>query len=99
MEQRALKNVKSCLNTKISFYMETSGGQNFNLYLNVVHFINTSGLHYKFMTILNDDARVINKLEALLTDDASVVIYDHHMFIVQATVLIRHLWQFSYLGA
>jgi hypothetical protein len=37
------------------------------------------------MTIVNDDARVINKLEASLTDDTRVVIYDHHMFIVQAT--------------
>ncbi len=38
------------------------------------------------MTIVNDDSRVVNKLEALLTDDARVVIYDHNMFIVQATV-------------
>ncbi len=37
------------------------------------------------MTIVNDDFWVINKLEASLTDDARVVIYDHLMFIVQAT--------------
>jgi hypothetical protein len=37
------------------------------------------------MTIVNDDSRVINKLEVSLTDDARVVIYDCHMFIVQAT--------------
>ncbi len=37
------------------------------------------------MTIVNDDSRVINKLEASLTDDTRVLIYDHHMFIVQAT--------------
>jgi len=37
------------------------------------------------MTIVNDDSRVINKLEASLNDDARVVIYNHHMFIVQAT--------------
>ena len=36
------------------------------------------------MTI-NDDSRVVNKLEASLTDDARVVIYKRHMFIVQAT--------------
>jgi hypothetical protein len=40
------------------------------------------------MTIINDDSRVINKLESLLTDDARVVIYDRHMFIVQATGLL-----------
>jgi hypothetical protein len=44
-----------------------------------------SGLYYKPITIVNDDSRVINKLEASLTDDARVVIYNHHMFIVQAT--------------
>ncbi len=37
------------------------------------------------MMIINDDSRVVNKLEALLTDNARVIIYDHHMFIVQAT--------------
>ncbi len=47
--------------------------------------IDTSGLYYKPMTIINNDSRVINKLEASLTDDARVVIYDRHMFIVQAT--------------
>ncbi len=38
------------------------------------------------MTIINDDSRVITKLETSLTDIARVVIYDRHMFIVQATV-------------
>ena len=38
------------------------------------------------MMIVNDDSRVVNKLEASLTDDARVVIYDCHRFIVQATV-------------
>ncbi len=42
-------------------------------------------VYYKPMTIVNDESRVVNKLEASLTDDARVVIYDHHMFIVQAT--------------
>jgi hypothetical protein len=37
------------------------------------------------MTIINDNSRVVNKFEASLTDDARVIIYDHHMFIVQAT--------------
>ncbi len=38
------------------------------------------------MMIINDDSRVVNKLETSLTDDVRVVIYDRHMFIVQATV-------------
>ncbi len=43
------------------------------------------GLYYKPTMIINDDSRVVNKLEASLTDDTRVVIYDCHMFIVQAT--------------
>ncbi len=43
------------------------------------------------MTIVNDNARVVNKLEASLIDDARVIIYDHHMFIVQATG--GRIWQ------
>jgi hypothetical protein len=39
MEQHALKNVNNCLNT--NSYLETSGGQSYNPYLNVVHFLNT----------------------------------------------------------
>jgi len=42
MEQRALKNVNSYLNTNIYSYLETYGNQNSNLYLKVVHFFNTS---------------------------------------------------------
>jgi hypothetical protein len=42
MEQHTLNNVKNDLNTNIYSYLETSGGQSSNLYLNVVHFFNTS---------------------------------------------------------
>ncbi len=44
-------------------------------------------MYYKLIVIVNDESRVINKLETSLTDDATVVIYDRHMFIVQATGL------------
>jgi hypothetical protein len=42
MEQHALINVNNYLNTNIYSYLETSGGQSSNLYLNVVHLFNTS---------------------------------------------------------
>jgi hypothetical protein len=42
MEHHALKNVSNCLNTHIYSYLETSGGQSSNQYLNAVHFFNTS---------------------------------------------------------
>jgi hypothetical protein len=35
------------------------------------------------MTIVNEDSRVANKLKTSITDDARVIIYDRHMFIVQ----------------
>jgi hypothetical protein len=38
MEQHTLKNVNNYLNTNIFSYLETSGGQISDLYLNVVHF-------------------------------------------------------------
>ncbi len=37
------------------------------------------------MTIVNDNSGVVNKPGASLTDDARFAIYDHHMFIAQAT--------------
>jgi hypothetical protein len=42
MEQHALKEVSSCLNTNIYSYLETSIGQSSNLHLSVVHFFITS---------------------------------------------------------
>ncbi len=49
------------------------------------------GLYCKPITIVNDNPRVINKLKTSLTDDARVVIYDHHMFIVQATGVTTYI--------
>jgi hypothetical protein len=46
--------------------------------------MSSSGLYYKPMRIINDVSRVINKVETSLTNDARVVIYDCHMFILQA---------------
>jgi hypothetical protein len=42
MGQRAFKNLNNCLNTNNYSYLETSSGQSFHLYLNVVQFFNTS---------------------------------------------------------
>jgi len=43
MEQYCtLRNVKNYLNTNIYSYLETSGSQSYNLYLNVIPFFNTS---------------------------------------------------------
>jgi hypothetical protein len=38
MEQRTFKNVNNYLNTNIYYYLKTSGGKSYNVYLNVVHF-------------------------------------------------------------
>jgi hypothetical protein len=42
MEQNALKNVNNCWNTKITFDLETSGGQSSNQYLDAAYFFNAS---------------------------------------------------------
>jgi hypothetical protein len=39
MEQHTLKNVNDCLITNIYSYLETSGVQSYNIYLNVVRFL------------------------------------------------------------
>ncbi len=43
------------------------------------------GLHYKHVTIVNDDTSVISEWSPKLIDDARVVIYDRNMFIIQVT--------------
>ncbi len=42
MKQHALKSVNICWNINIYSYLETSGGQSCNLYLNLVQFFNSS---------------------------------------------------------
>ncbi len=42
MKQYTLKIVNNGLTTSIYSYLETSGGQSSNLYLNVIHFFNIS---------------------------------------------------------
>ncbi len=42
MEQHALKNVNNYLNVNIDSYLGISDGQSSNLFLNDVHFLNTS---------------------------------------------------------
>jgi hypothetical protein len=53
------------------------------------------------MTIVNDDSRVVNKLEASLTDDTRVVIYDRDMFIVQSTgaPVVKHFFFVTHFAA
>jgi hypothetical protein len=46
----------------------------------------------KHITSVNDDSSVVNKFEASLTGEARVVIYNRHMFKVQATGLVLGLW-------
>jgi hypothetical protein len=50
-------------------------------------FNHSYGLYYKHVTIVNYDSSVVNKIRASLTDDTRVLIYNHHMFTVQAISL------------
>ena len=49
------------------------------------YFFTSYGLYYIHITIVNDASSIVNKFGTSLTDDARVIIYDPHMFIVQAT--------------
>ncbi len=40
--------------------------------------------------IITDDSSIVNKLGASLTNDARVIIYDRHMFIVQSSQALLH---------
>jgi hypothetical protein len=42
IEQHTFENVNCCQKAKFTFYLETSGAKNSNLYLNVFHSFNTS---------------------------------------------------------
>jgi hypothetical protein len=44
----------------------------------------TSGLYHKLTTIVNYASSVVSEQSFHLIDDARVVIYDRHVFIVQA---------------
>jgi hypothetical protein len=46
MEQNALENVNNCLNINIYSHLDTSDGQSYNLYLNVVHFLKPVSIRY-----------------------------------------------------
>ncbi len=44
--------------------------------------IDSCGLYYKHVTIVNDTSSGVNKLKVSLNDAARGVIYERHMFIV-----------------
>ncbi len=48
-------------------------------------------LYYKDITIINYYSSIVDKFGASVIDNITVVIYNHHMFIVQATVSFRNL--------
>ncbi len=43
------------------------------------------GLYYRHIMVVNDESSIVNKFETSLSDDARVIIYNRHMFTVQAT--------------
>ncbi len=50
------------------------------------HCTDSCGLYYKHITIVSENSSVTNKFEASLADNARVIIYDQHMFILQVAV-------------
>jgi hypothetical protein len=75
------------------FSQLTNGSNKLGCFLSDKPFQSTAmkhsgSLYYKPITIINDDSSVINKLETLLIDNARVVIYDRHLFIVADQCLL-----------
>ncbi len=52
-------------------------------------FWSACGLYHKHVMIVNYTSSGVNKLKASINDDARVIIFDRHMFIVQATGLVE----------
>ncbi len=48
------------------------------------------GVYYKHITIVNYDSSVVINFGASITDNARVVIYDRHMFIVDSTGVLPY---------
>jgi hypothetical protein len=59
--------------------------------LNPIHHL---GLYYKQVTIVNDDSIIVSEWSFKLIDGPRVVLYDHHMFIIQATVWAKCEWKY-----
>ena len=78
-----------CITSAETVLIEQQSGEELQKWVFMLarFFPKSSGLCYKHMTIANCTSNVVNKLEDLLTDDARVIIYDRHVFIVQATGL------------
>ncbi len=76
----------------MSFWTKVSGQMSFSQHIMVTSAgQNISGLYYKHVTIVNYTSSDVNKPRASLNDDTRVIIYDRHMFIVQATELVMVL--------
>ena len=59
-----------------------------------IHIEIACGLYYKHVTIINDTSSGVNKLKASLNDAARGVIYDRHVFIIQATGFVLKIFNF-----
>jgi uncharacterized membrane protein len=94
------KNVNNCLNTNIYFYLETSSGQSYNLYLNAVHFSTPVLIRHLWQLMrvvlmhwcLICTVPLFKCQHLLLLRDIS---YNLYLNVVHFStpVLIRHLWQ------
>jgi hypothetical protein len=71
--------------------MSSISGLETDINLNKKFWRKTCGLYFKHVTIVNDASSSVKKLKASLNDAARGIIYERHMFIVQATEQIEKL--------
>ncbi len=82
--------------TKITFYLESSGGQSLNLYLNVVHFFNTCvNWHlWQLKKVFSAIGNILGYLKNLYLESSGGQNSNLYSNVVHFSmpVLIRHWW-------
>jgi hypothetical protein len=101
MEQCALKNVNNYSNTNIYSYLETSGGQSSNLYLNVVHFLTPALNRYlwqiKTVVFLHWCLICTVLLHTLLNQFYTSQVMLHHLLLLKRSQCFREIGSYSVL--
>ncbi len=90
MEQRTLKNANNWWKSNIYFYLETSGCQSLNLYLNVVNFFNTVLIRHLWQLNTLFLALVSNHRAILCVSNVCCSIVTSSLF-VQALSMLQNL--------
>ncbi len=94
--QHGLNNVSNCWDTKINFYLETSGSQSYSLYLYVVNLFNASVNYTSVAAEESCFPPLVSKHSVILVGNSKLGIFGRHTkFLVFTSTrlvfpLVRH---------